>query len=410
MSMYATVLSGLLNACKQKLNYGSVITMNIGIFLGYEGKVALSGEGIMRYAVRLAEGLLGVDANLKISVSTNQENAAEVREIFSQVAASFEDSIQINDFQDIKLIEERDIDVWVVPYVGMELALKLRKPIIVCLHDLVYIHFREGYYNIYPDFCRRIDYLARAITEKAEMVVFSSEYVRDNEGLSYLKLPADKVRLIRPAPILREADLAKVTPESEFKVKYQLANRYIVYPSVIRLHKNHARLIDAFLQFRRSAEGQGSEIELAITDNYQTSPNCQEIASVLKRYPSEISALVRFLGRLPSNDIPALYRYASGTIIPTLFEGSCPFPIFESLAMDTPVAFGRIPVVTEVIESTAHLITFDPYSTASIKEAIAALQLGSGHISQQKAAFSGFLKRSWQEVAKEYLQAIYSRS
>ena len=79
---------------------------------------------------------------------------------------------------------------------------------------------------------------------------------------------------------------------------------------------------------------------------------------------------VIFLDRLPAKDIPSLYKYALGTIVPTLFEGSFPFQILESLLQDTPVAFSNIPVVAEVV-SVQHLpYCFNPYKIDSIQSSI----------------------------------------
>lgn len=93
----------------------------------------------------------------------------------------------------------------------------------------------------------------------------------------------------------------------------------------------------------------------------------------------------------------------AGTVVPTLFEGRCPFPILESLIMGTPVAFSRIAVAMEVIGDPGPFITFDPYDVADMQRAIGELwESGQNTAIKQKKALSGFLLRSWRDVAREY--------
>ncbi len=79
--------------------------------------------------------------------------------------------------------------------------------------------------------------------------------------------------------------------------------------------------------------------------------------------------------------------------MPALFEGSCPFPILESLTVDTLVAISRIEVAREVISDMNAFVTFVPYSVPEMTAAIAHLnQNRQLLVAQEKAAIWGKLQ------------------
>jgi glycosyltransferase involved in cell wall biosynthesis len=223
--------------------------------------------------------------------------------------------------------------------------------------------------------------------------------------LRFLKLPLNKTQVIRLAAPMEEYRSFGIVDEALFRQIYSLPDPYLVFPSVMRLHKNHDRLIKAFLNFKRTPEGAASKLRLVLTDHYVNRPFEKEITDLLQSCTTqdEMNSFV-FMGRIASSDIPSLYKYAVGTIVPTLFEGSCPFPILESLTVDTPVAISRIEVALEVINDINAFITFDPYSLSEIEAAIVQLwQRHEGLSAIQKAAINGVLQRSWSDVGHEYV-------
>lgn len=385
--------------------------LHIGFFLGYTvylGEGGFEGEGIGRFVIRLVEGLLYNDKSVIITIVTTDHNYSVISKAFEKNSTLFPNRLFIQKFYSMEWLNVNiPVKAWIVPYIGMKLALQLKKPIIVCLHDLVYMHFKDMY-KAQQGFNDEYTSIAKKLVRKATKVVFNSYFVRDNEGLKFLKLPQEKVHVIRLAAPQKEYDSIRLYDEKVFRHKYRLYDKYIVYPSVIRFHKNHDRLIEAFLKFRQTDEGSMSNLCLVLTDHYDKRPNQNEIIRILKNC-KDMSARnsIVFLGRLPWSDIPLLYKYAIGTIIPTLFEGSCPLQILESLTMDTPVAMSRIDVIKEVIPDIDAFITFDPYSLEQVQEVIKDLyRVNNVILEKQKKAISHVLKRNWSDVAREYQTLI----
>lgn len=389
---------------------GSEGNLNIGIFLCFGTPISMDGEGIGRFIVRLSEGLLGVPNAFNLHIATTGANLKETETIFASLMAQYPSRLHIYHSDSMATINRIvPADVWIVPYIGMGLAQYLQRPYIVCLHDLVYLHFPDLYAKD-MDHYQYIHSLAEKITRNAAIVVFDSEYIRNHEGLTYLNLPVHQTEVVRFAAPHEEYSTFGIKTELEFRVKYNLFGPYLTFPSVIRLHKNHERLIDAFHRFRLTDLGRASGLKLVFTDDLNNRPRQQEITEALNAIADPvIRASIIFIGRIPSSDLPSLYKYAEGAVVPTLFEGSCPFPIVEALLMDTPVAFGRLSVVQEVIPDMSSFATFDPFNPVEMAESIGTLYLqGKSVVPVQKEAASGLLHRSWADVALDYA-AIISR-
>ncbi|TCM98965.1 glycosyltransferase involved in cell wall biosynthesis [Paenibacillus sp. BK033] len=392
------------------LNARAAGNQNIGLFLCFGAQIAMDGEGIGRFFVRLSEGLLGLPNGYNLHIATTGANVKETETIFAPLKAMYPSRMHFYHSDSMATINRVvPADVWIVPYVGMGLAQYLHRPYIVCLHDLVYMHFPD-LYSKDMDHYQYIHSLAEKITRNAAIVVFDSEYIRNHEGLEYLKLPVHQTEVVRFAAPHEEYSSFGIKTEVEFRVKYNLFGPYLTFPSVIRLHKNHERLIDAFHRFRLTELGRASGLKLIFTDDLNNRPRQQEITEALNAVADPvIRASIIFMGRIPSADLPSLYKYAEGVVVPTLFEGSCPFPIVESLLMETPVAFGRLSIVQEVIPDMSSFATFDPYNPVEIAESIGRLYLqGKSVVPAQKEAASGLLHRRWADVALDYA-AIISR-
>lgn len=386
----------------------NIFKKHIGIFLGYDVLVLFEGEGIGRFIFRLIEGLLDNSQDLKVTIVTKGVNYPNLTESLEKQLLHYPNKLSIQIFDDVEWLNRNvSADVWIVPYIGLKSALQLEKPIIVCLHDLVYIHFNELYKDN-EDFNKSFTSLANEMVIKAKKVVFNSNYIRNNEGLKFLKLPMEKTKVIRLAAPLEEYINTNLLKEDVFRNKYKLYDDYIVYPSIMRLHKNHDRLVKAFLNFKKKKQGEASNCSLVLTDRYKDYVVQNKIKEYINNCEDKrIGDSIILLGRLPWEDIPSLYKYAKGTIVPTLFEGSCPFQILESLIMDTPVAMSKIDVIEEVIPDLRSFITFDPYSLEEIEEAINQLcKAKRKDLKKQKKAVQQTLKRSWTDVAMEYYDLI----
>ncbi|WP_244965726.1 DUF4214 domain-containing protein [Paenibacillus alvei] len=378
---------------------------HVGIFLGYPHPLTLDGEGIGRFLYRMIDGLLSTRPHVHIHIAATEYNYADAKHTFAALSVRHPGRVHITKSSNIEWFNTHvPAEVWIVPILSLELALFLKKPYILCLHDLVHHQFKELYFSTYPDFCHRIDRNGYQVMDKAAAIVSNSEYVRVHHAIGIGKMPPEKTHVIRLAPPTDEYGSFPLIEEAHFRQKYQLFDEYLVFPTVLRLHKNFERLIAAFIRFRYSADGYPSRLRLVFTDQLANSPKQAEVSHLLKHVPDpEIRSSIMFIGRIPKSDLPFLYKYAVGTIVPTLFEGSCPFPILESLTMGTPVAAAKLEVTAEIVTDMNTILAFNPYSIEEMESVIRVLWVYRHHLlAPQQAAIYAALQRRWTDVANEY--------
>ncbi|MBP2642120.1 MAG: hypothetical protein H6Q67_7 [Firmicutes bacterium] len=381
--------------------------MRVGLFGICGFQKDMEAEGIGRFMVRLTEGLLSVNKHLEVFLVTDSLNS--MVPIFSYIKSIYGNRLNFIVSNDVQWTNDNiAVDIWIVPYVVLPKALELRKPYIACLHDLGHIHFSDGPQDeTSQKYTQYLNAVASKVTANAIAVVCNSNYVRECEGLQFLKLPRTKVTVIRLASPSEEYSHFGLLDEEIFRKKYDLVYPYIVYPSAIRFYKNHQRLIEAFINYRNSAECNHPKLFLVLTDSSSSYSKVHD-ASQFDSIDPEIRLSILFSAtRFPAHEIPSLYHYAAATIIPTLFEGKFPSQILESLIMNTPVAFSNIPVTWELATPGEGVISFNPYSVDEIQRAIGQLLKNRENlIGQQVNAFATILSRTWKDVAQEYFELI----
>jgi len=107
---------------------------------------------------------------------------------------------------------------------------------------------------------------------------------------------------------------------------------------------------------------------------------------------------VRWLGRLPAEDLPALYARADLLLYPSFLEGFG-FPPLEAMAAGTPVVASNASCLPEVLGDAALLV--DPQDDAGFAAAIDSV-LGDAALRQRLASAGTAWARTytWQRCAK----------
>ena len=79
---------------------------------------------------------------------------------------------------------------------------------------------------------------------------------------------------------------------------------------------------------------------------------------------------VRFLGYVPREHVPTLYRNAACLVFPSLFEGFG-MPVLEAMASGCPVVCSNSSSLPEIAGEAATLV--DPTNAEALADAVAAL-------------------------------------
>jgi glycosyltransferase involved in cell wall biosynthesis len=194
--------------------------------------------------------------------------------------------------------------------------------------------------------------LCKANLTRAAMVITVSEHVK-HDILRNFDVHPDSIRVIPNGVDLR---FTPGTPDPRFRVKYDLANRYVLFVGQTTTNKNIRRAIDAVSIMRTTYIADLQFIVAGL-------PGDEDAA--LKRYvaSNHLQNTVRFLGYVDDNDLPQLYANASVFLFPSISEGFG-IPPLEAMRCGIPVVAAHASCLPEVLGDAA--IWVDPQSVESI--------------------------------------------
>lgn len=221
---------------------------------------------------------------------------------------------------------------------GYNTPLFCRSPFIFTIHDLSHLYcpeisnsrIRLYYRTVMKSACRR-----------AASILTVSEFTR-KQIIDWSEVSPEKVCNVSCGvdPVYG--------PEGNL---YGLAFPYLLCVSNRRRHKNEFRILEAFAKARLD-----HRTHLVFTG---------EPTADLVRYidAPQLRSRVDFVGLVPEQRLPSLYRGAKALIFPSLFEGFG-LPVLEAMACGTPVVSANTTAIPEVAGDAALLV--DPTSVGQI--------------------------------------------
>jgi len=190
-------------------------------------------------------------------------------------------------------------------------------------------------------------------------------------------------------------------PKSEEEIdkirkKYEIGkNPYLLFVSTIQPRKNIPNMIRAFSQFISENKNMKNTLLLIAGKkgwDYEKSLEAPQKYGVEKN--------VKFLGRVPEEDLPVLYSGAKG-YINVSFEEGFGLPLLESMACGVPSVVSNIPAHKEVGEYLP--IYVDPNNIENIKD-------GIFEIMTRSFDKKDFIERSkifsWKNTAEKTLEVL----
>jgi glycosyltransferase involved in cell wall biosynthesis len=249
-----------------------------------------------------------------------------------------------------------------------------RRPLVVTIHDLAFLHDPTMFTSRGAGLFRRsLDLIKR----HADVVLCSSQATLDDclaagiatDRLRHVPLGADAVQ---PVPV---AQLAEV------RSRLGLMKPYLLFVGTKEPRKNLTGLLKAFAQLEDhdhdlvvvGPTGWGDELSI----------------------PSAIAPRVRAVGFLSANDLAAVYVGASAFVYPSLREGFG-LPVAEAMAHGTPVVTSRGTSTEEVAGGAAVLI--DPLDPTDIARGITEVLANATIFSDRGRARAAEL--TWAETAQ----------
>jgi len=246
-------------------------------------------------------------------------------------------------------------DLWIFPSQDT-LCYQIPVPALATIHDLMHKYERRfpevgGDYRLREQQCRAMCKWSRGILVDSE--------VGKGQVIESYEIEEEQVHVL---PYIAPNYMYASRNPVDVTAKYNLSDKYIFYPAQFWHHKNHRKLILAIGKVKETIPN----VRLVLVGSKK---NGYDAACMLVN-DMNISDNVLFLGYIPDEDMPELYRRARALIMPTFF-GPTNIPPLEAFIAGCPVAVSGVYGIPAQVGDAALL--FNPESVDEIAVCIARL-------------------------------------
>jgi len=283
-----------------------------------------------------------------------------------------------------------------VEYEGVEVLLcvggmvptNLSIPAVQVIHDLQVYHYPENFSWLKRRFLQRM--LPRS-AEAARLTVASSEYTR-REVVRFLSQQRENTRVVHLAG-RTGCQPASAESVQRARSQYGLEEEYLLCVATSHPHKNLHGLVEAY--------GRADSAAGLVLVGKRGTGYGQLIRAVRQGRGRE---RITVLGRLPAEELGALYTGATGFVLPSLFEGFG-MTVLEAMQCGCPVACSSLTALPEVAGEAALL--FDPRNPEVFGEALDRISNDETVRKRlREAGFAQAAKFDWQQTAGGTIDAL----
>ena len=276
-------------------------------------------------------------------------------------------------------IGRHDADVFYSP--SFMPPLYSRMPVVFTIHDLMHLFYYTKWHRVYY---RQV--IAR-LAAKADQIITVSQFSK-GQLVDLLGIDERLITVVYNGV----DDRYRTTADS---VAYQSDAPYFLYVGNRRKNKNLPAMLTAFA---RAAIPQDFLFFLTGYSDGDTAALVGQLG---------IGNRVRFLGHIPEDELPALYRGAYATLFVSLMEGFG-LPVIESMAAGTPVLTSTAGPLPEVAGGAA--LCVDPNDVDAIANGMETLIADSdGHQRLKEAGIRRSAQFTWADTATRTWEVITNK-
>ncbi|MBX2998972.1 MAG: glycosyltransferase family 4 protein [Caldilineaceae bacterium] len=261
---------------------------------------------------------------------------------------------------------ERQLPAGEIYHAAEHLLPNLRRPTLLTVHDLIFERFPQHHTWTNRFFLK----LGMPLFVRAASAIIAVSQQTRRDLIELYNVPPVKIHVIYEGIDQR---FTPVDPPGVAAVrgKYGIERPYLLMVGTLEPRKNHATALRALARLK--------------VDSF---PHCLVIVGGRGWLFDPIQALVGeldlsadviFTGRIPDDDLPALYSGADCFLMPSLYEGFG-FPVLEAMACGTPVVCSNTSSLPEVAGDAALLV--DPEDEGMLAAAMGRLLANSSLGSQ----------------------------
>jgi glycosyltransferase involved in cell wall biosynthesis len=242
---------------------------------------------------------------------------------------------------------------------------------------------------------RALRLLTKASVHKASKIIFVSDYSRKLISQK-LKIPLSKTTTIHHG-----IDASRFAPGRIMNKGLGIKNNYILSVSNLEEHKNFEILLSAYAQLPKGIKNQ---YQLKIAGGISMPSYFARLKDITKKL--EIETNVKFLGKIPYENLPALYQRASLFVLPSLLE-TFGHPVLEAQSAGLPVILARSTSLPEVGGQGA--LYFAPRDPKDLAQKITQVLTNPSLQQELIQKASQNLKRfSWNSSAQKLIKTLKS--
>jgi glycosyltransferase involved in cell wall biosynthesis len=221
----------------------------------------------------------------------------------------------------------------------------ISSPSVVTIYDMTTLVHPEIYPFIDVWYWRSLQ--KRTLNNAKKIIAISNNTAEDLRQI--YDLPDDKIRVIFPA-IAHQFRPLPAENVSNVLDAYNIPDRYIIHVGRIDKKKNLTLLVQAFSRY---LDRNLSELNLVLVgEDYAKSPDTK-LRPTIRDLGLEKQVI--FTGKVPDQDLPALYNGALATVFPSIHEGFGLAPI-EAMACGCPVIGHSAGAFKEVANDAALIL------------------------------------------------------
>ena len=219
---------------------------------------------------------------------------------------------------------------------------RLARPTILTVHDLIFEAFPQHHTWTNRAFLR----IAMPLFVRAADAIIAVSQQTRRDLIARYATPGAKIRVIYEGIDSRFAPVGPLEVAG-MRQKYSPNRPYLLMVGTLEPRKNHATAMRALLRLKQT--GHPQRLLIAGGRGWLFEP----VAALVDELG--LNDDVTFAGRVPDEELPALYAGADALLLPSLYEGFG-FPALEAMACGAPVVCADSSSLPEVAGDAALLV------------------------------------------------------
>ena len=270
-------------------------------------------------------------------------------------------------------------------------------PVVITVHDVIFLRYPEAFH---PAKRAYLKYMTGWSARHAAHVIAVSEQTRQ-DVIELLGVRPERVTTIHNGVGSQFVPISD-DRRRKFSLDKGLSGRTILYVGTLEPRKNLTMLLQAFSELASDFDFNDTTLVIGGSKGWYY----DEVFATAERLGLMGSGRVRFLGRVPDEELPLWYNVASVFVFPSKYEGFG-LPPLEAMACGAPVITSDTSSLPEVVGDAGIMLSSDDPGAW-----VAGMRLVLGDVATARELGARALERSkqfsWDRTARETLD-VYSR-